>query len=103
MIVALACPSCNAESYRALGAHAEGVRAACALCGTVYVVPSYERLMERANRHRETPDRRWELDEPSYHPPRVAGVVEPAPAASGSLWARCGAAWRGAVRGWRGA
>jgi len=99
VIEALTCPSCHAESYRALGAAANGVRVACALCGTVYVLPSAQRLRERADRY-------WQLDEPSYHAPKVAPerpdwalrCDAPGPR---SLWVRLRNAWLGAVLGWR--
>lgn len=98
LIEALSCPQCSADSYRALGAHARGVRAACALCGTVYVLPSAARLRERADRHKlaERTEQHWALDEPSYHP---RGALEPVPHARGSLWARLCAVWRAYWRG----
>lgn len=95
MIEALACPACHAEGYRALGAHALGVRVACALCGTVYLLPSVKRMRERADRY-------WAVDEPSYHEPRTAGVLEPTPVARRSLWARLCAWWRCLLAEWRG-
>lgn len=98
VIEALACPDCHAESYRALGAHALGVRVACELCGCVYLLPSVKRMRERADR--------WAIDEPSYHPPRVVPerpdwalrCDAPGPR---SLWERLRNAWLGAVLGWR--
>jgi hypothetical protein len=94
LIEALSCPQCGADSYRALGAHARGVRAACALCGTVYVLPSAQRLRERADWHKlaERGERGWDLDEPSYHRRDVVGPLEPEPRAS--LWSRLCARWR---------
>jgi hypothetical protein len=94
LVEALSCPQCHAESYRALGAHALGVRAACALCGTVYLLPSAQRMRERADRykHTERTEAHWALDEPSYHRREVVGPLEPR--ASGSLWSRLCARWR---------
>lgn len=102
MIESLACPKCYADGYRALGAHAAGVRVACALCGTLYVLPSRDRLIERANRHRENADRYWALDEPSYHSPKPASSLRCNPVPPSSLWARLRNAWHSAVAGWRG-
>jgi hypothetical protein len=94
LIEALSCPQCGADSYRALGAHARGVRAACALCGAVYVLPSAARLQERADRYKlaERGERGWDVDELSYHRRGVVGPLEPR--ASGSWWARLCARWR---------
>jgi len=94
VIEALSCPECHAEGYRALGAHALGVRVSCALCGCVYLLPSVRRLRERADR--------WAVDEPSYHPPRVAGAHEPVPVVQRSFWARLRAWWLELLAEWRG-
>ena len=97
MIEALTCPRCYGDGYRALGAHGQGVRVACSLCGTVYVQPSAARLRAHA-------DQRWRQDEPSYNTPKPApSYYSLEVTAPRSLWGRLRAAWRGALAGWRGA